>query len=114
MMKAGQSLALIKCKARRSLAMMKAGPSLAMMKAGPSLALIKAWPSQTNAECLKKHSPHFTTVCCFGQKMALHELTMLNQDCKSSKKGVTQKLKLHHEFAILDQDCIIHVLNIRL
>ena len=74
----------------------------------------KSMAKPNNAEWKKKHSAHFTTVCCFGQKMALHELTMLNQDCKSSKKGVTQKLKLHHEFTILDQDCIIHVLDIRL
>ena len=44
-----------------------------------------------------------------------NEFAMLNQDRKKQqKKGVTQKLKLHHQFTTLNQDSIIHISNFRL
>ena len=119
MMKAGQSLALIKCKAKPGNDESRAKPGYDESRAKPGYDESRAKPGfdksmakPNNAEWLKKtNSPLFAAL---AKKMALHELTMLNQDCKSSKKGVTQKLKLHHEFTILDQDCIIHALTIRL
>ena len=87
----------------------RAKPGYDESRAKPGFDKSMAKPSQT-----KKTFTTFHHCLLLLPKMALHELTMLNQDCKRSKKGVTQNFKLHHEFTILDQDCIIHVLNIGL
>ena len=65
MMKAGPSLALLKCKGKPGNDESRAKPGYDESRAKPGL--IKAWPSQTVVNVFFQKKP-FTTVCCFGQK----------------------------------------------